>query len=153
VGWYTHCMFLCLQYKPPPQKKANSPAVPNVSSRLPQRSAYGQVAGTGMDSYLLSYCSSICHWHMLSIISLLMLSSIPFGKQPKLLNLYDCSCYIPLCVLNIIFQCSEWKFCRHLLTLMSFQNSSEQEVGYLFLNNIWKISVTPLTVMHLPLWR
>ncbi|XP_058621187.1 zinc finger C2HC domain-containing protein 1A isoform X2 [Onychostoma macrolepis] len=40
------------QYKPPP-KKANSPAVSTVStvsSRLPQRSAYGQGAGTGIPS-------------------------------------------------------------------------------------------------------
>ncbi|KAK7118392.1 hypothetical protein R3I94_022031 [Phoxinus phoxinus] len=39
-----------IPYKPPPQKKANSPAVPIVSSRLPQRSAYGQGSGTGIPS-------------------------------------------------------------------------------------------------------
>ncbi|XP_042601912.1 zinc finger C2HC domain-containing protein 1A-like [Cyprinus carpio] len=43
-------MFLCLQYRPPPPKVANSPAVSTVSSRLPQRSAYGQSAGTGIPS-------------------------------------------------------------------------------------------------------
>ncbi|XP_057178460.1 zinc finger C2HC domain-containing protein 1A isoform X1 [Triplophysa rosa] len=38
------------QHKPPPPKKANSPAAPAVSSRLPQLSAYGQGAGTGIPS-------------------------------------------------------------------------------------------------------
>ncbi|TRZ02374.1 hypothetical protein DNTS_028157 [Danionella cerebrum] len=38
------------QYKPPPPKKTSSPAVSTVSSRLPQRSAYGQGATTGIPS-------------------------------------------------------------------------------------------------------
>uniref|UniRef100_A0A8C1R3I8 Zinc finger C2HC domain-containing protein 1A n=1 Tax=Cyprinus carpio TaxID=7962 RepID=A0A8C1R3I8_CYPCA len=38
------------QYRPPPPKVANSPAVSTVSSRLPQRLAYGQSAGTGIPS-------------------------------------------------------------------------------------------------------
>ncbi|XP_067233592.1 zinc finger C2HC domain-containing protein 1A isoform X1 [Chanodichthys erythropterus] len=47
------------QYKPPPPKKANSPAVSTVSSRLPQRSAYGQGAGTGIPSSKISSTGSV----------------------------------------------------------------------------------------------
>uniref|UniRef100_A0A672SPU1 Zinc finger C2HC domain-containing protein 1A n=1 Tax=Sinocyclocheilus grahami TaxID=75366 RepID=A0A672SPU1_SINGR len=50
------------QHKPPPTKKANSPAVSTmstVSSRLPQRSAYGQGAGTGIPSSKTSSTGSV----------------------------------------------------------------------------------------------
>ncbi|XP_067290452.1 zinc finger C2HC domain-containing protein 1A isoform X3 [Pseudorasbora parva] len=50
------------QCKPPAAKKANSPAVPavpTVSSRLPQRSAYGQGAGTGIPSSKTSSTGSL----------------------------------------------------------------------------------------------
>ncbi|XP_043081859.1 zinc finger C2HC domain-containing protein 1A isoform X2 [Puntigrus tetrazona] len=50
------------QYKPPPPKKANSPAastVSSVTSRLPQRSAYGQGAGTGIPSSKTSSTGSV----------------------------------------------------------------------------------------------
>uniref|UniRef100_A0A672NGW5 Zinc finger C2HC domain-containing protein 1A n=1 Tax=Sinocyclocheilus grahami TaxID=75366 RepID=A0A672NGW5_SINGR len=46
------------QNKPPPPK-ANSPAVSTVSSRLPQRSAYGQSAGTGIPSSRTSSTGSV----------------------------------------------------------------------------------------------
>ncbi|NP_955974.1 zinc finger C2HC domain-containing protein 1A [Danio rerio] len=47
------------QYKPPAPKKANSPTASSVSSRLPQRSAYGQGAGTGIPSSKPSSTGSI----------------------------------------------------------------------------------------------
>lgn len=62
LALYKHCIFLCLQYKPPPTKKANAPAVStvsNVSSRLPQRLAYGQGAGTGIPSSKTSSTGSV----------------------------------------------------------------------------------------------
>ncbi|XP_055038377.2 zinc finger C2HC domain-containing protein 1A isoform X1 [Misgurnus anguillicaudatus] len=47
------------QFKAPPPKKVNSPAMPAVSSRLPQRSACGQVAGTGIPSSKTSSIGSV----------------------------------------------------------------------------------------------
>ncbi|XP_051543696.1 zinc finger C2HC domain-containing protein 1A-like isoform X1 [Myxocyprinus asiaticus] len=48
------------QYKPPPPVKVNSPAVSTVSSsRLPQRSTYGQGAGTGIPSSKTSSTGSV----------------------------------------------------------------------------------------------
>ncbi|XP_052398371.1 zinc finger C2HC domain-containing protein 1A-like [Carassius gibelio] len=47
------------QYKRPPPKVANFPTVSTVSSRLPQRSAYGQSAGTGIPSTKTSFTGSV----------------------------------------------------------------------------------------------